>query len=588
MKQLLPHHQLGAWQLVIAGVGVGLVAFAGFSLFGDRHNTKPVQVLSSNTHKKTTSDNLLEGQWGYLPGTVWKKGTLQVLPTGAAIVNQDGSGGQPNPGVNVYGTRLQVGKQFSVRATLARPKAGTTATFQLYGQVPIIADEFRVERASLALALTDKTLVATVWDGTKQSPALTRSFTITPASTMVLGIVRDGNTIDLTLNDAPVGSLTNGNIFASNQVWFGASAAGNDWRLTKLTASSSDAKSLKVIDTTQNKITPTDLQALQLLVAAKRPGFSIGAAMALGPLTADDAYARIALGGGFGQMTTENALKWQFVHPAPNIYSFQEGDAMVALAKRYGLAVHGHTLVFGEANPRWVQDLPVASDADKQHVQQVMTDHINTVVGHYKGKVATWDVVNEPLADYDNFDGDAGKTLREHKWYQAMGESYIAMAFNTAHAADPNAQLFMNEYGLEADGERWDTMLALVTKLKAQGVPIDGVGFQAHVYEAADKIDPVTLKSHIQQLAAIGVKSRISEMDVYSDDGVAVQNQQYAAVLQACLSEPTCVSFTTWGITDRYDYFKDDDGSIQQGQDFLWDKNLQPTPAVAAMQQVLR
>jgi endo-1,4-beta-xylanase len=315
---------------------------------------------------------------------------------------------------------------------------------------------------------------------------------------------------------------------------------------------------------------------------------TMGAAMALGSAVSDPAYATVAFGGTFGSMTTENALKWQFVHPQENTYTFQEGDALVVLAKRHNMKIHGHALVFGEANPRWVQDLPVATEADKDKVKQVMLDHIKTVVGHYKDKMSTWDVVNEPLADNDNFDTDNGYTLRRHKWYQAMGQDYIAQAFQAAHAADPKAKLFINEYGMEEDGERWDTMYALVSQLKSQGVPIDGVGFQSHVYESGDRISAVVLRKHMQQLAKIGLLSRVSENDVYSDDGQTVQAQQYADVFSACLHEPSCISYTTWGVSDRYDTFRDDDGSIQYGQDFLWSDTMTPTPAVTKLQALLK
>ena len=142
------------------------------------------------------------------------------------------------------------------------------------------------------------------------------------------------------------------------------------------------------------------------------------------------------------------------MHPLPGVYDFHEGDALVALAQQHGLKVHGHTLVFGEANPRWVRDLPAAQ------LEQTMTDHIAHVVGHYKGKVSSWDVVNEP------FDDTEWDQLRPHLWERAMGESYIQKAFAAAHAADPNALLFMNDYGLEVDGDRWNALLALVNKLK--------------------------------------------------------------------------------------------------------------------------
>jgi endo-1,4-beta-xylanase len=298
--------------------------------------------------------------------------------------------------------------------------------------------------------------------------------------------------------------------------------------------------------------------------------------MAIGPAVSDPSYAQVAFGGQFGALTPENAMKWQFTEPVRGLYTFQEGDALVALAQRNNMKVQGHTLVYGEANPAWLRQLP----ADQ--VERAMVDHIRIVVGHYKGKIATWDVVNEP------FDDDEWDALRPTLFYKAMGESYISKAFNAAHDADPDALLFMNEYGLEEDGDRWDNFLALVTKLKQQGVPIDGVGFQAHVYAASDTINPDVLRKHIQQLASIGVKARVSEMDVYSDDGTAVQVQQYRDILNACLAEPNCVSWTTWGVTDKYDYFRDDDGSIQTGEDFLWNNKLQPNEPVKALQDLLR
>jgi endo-1,4-beta-xylanase len=358
---------------------------------------------------------------------------------------------------------------------------------------------------------------------------------------------------------------------------------GDSWVLGDLSAAATQGTSAS---NTQNVAayakTP---QGLQTLATSKRPGFLVGAAMALGPAVADSQYAALAFGGNFGQLTTENALKWQFSEPQPGVFDFSEADALVALAAKNRLAVHGHTLVFGEANPKWVQDLPVSTAADKQHVKQVMIDHITQTVSHFKGKISSWDVVNEPLADLDA--PAAADGLRQHIWYKAMGASYIATAFTAAHQADPNAKLYLNDFGLEENGDRWNTLLALVTQLKSQGVPINGVGFEAHIYAAGDEIDPAVLRSHIQALAGLGLTVRISEMDVYSDNGTAAQATQYANVFNACFSEPNCVSWSTWGITDRYDMFQDDNNRLQYGQDLLWDAQLHPTPAYNKIQQSL-
>lgn len=525
--------------------------------------------------------------WVNLPGSTAETGGVRISPTPFTIVEQDGTGGQPNPPVNLYGAHLKIGGDFKISSKLK--EVTSKATLSLYGQVPIIYDEFRYERSTLQLTFDGNQLKTQVWENNKAGEV--KAFAIDDATqTKDLQITRQDGLITFTINGTRVGDIPEGKLFKSGEVWFGATAESSPWLLASLRAERLNSADLQVIDTSSIMVRPSQLkgeQGLQQLTAARRSDFTIGAAVALAPLVSDPDYSRTALGGNFGSFTTENALKWQFVHPTEATYEFREADAIFDVAQHHGIKIHGHTLVFGEANPKWVNDLPVSTPEGKQKIEKVMLDHIATVAGRYKGKAATWDVINEPIADYDEFEAGEGP-LRNHIWYRAMGEAYIAKAFQAARAADPNAKLFMNEFGLEDDGDRWDEFFALVKRLKEQGVPIDGVGFQAHVYERADKISASTLRSHIQALAKIGVQSRISEMDVYIEDGQSVQAQQFSAVLQACLQEPSCISFTTWGVSDRYDMFRDDDGSLQFGEDFLWDTNMRPTPAVEAMRRILQ
>ncbi len=511
--------------------------------------------------------------WNYLPGTAVKEEGLLVSPSIFSIVQQDGSGGQPNPPINIYGQHLQVDGDFRITAQLAVAPA-VQASLRLYGEVPIIADEFRIEPKSLRLTLYNDQLIAERWDGQTVQPVVSQTFKVTPQETNTLDITRQDGQFVIQLNGQIVGTLPEQNLLAEGSVWFGLESQGGDWLLRQLDVAALPGGTATWADTTDLPLVSRDPNGLQGLADRKRAGFLMGAAAALSPTVSDDSYRQV-LFGNFGIITTENALKWQFIHPSPGGYDFHEADALIDLAAKNGVQIHAHTLVFGEANPLWVRNLPASQR------EAAMLEHIKTVAGHYKGKVTSWDVVNEPFDD-DNWD-----ELRPNIWYAAMGESYIAKALNAAREADPTAKLFINDYGLEEDSERWDAMLALVTKLKRQGVPIDGVGFQAHVYERADKINPTTLQRHIRQLATIGLKARISEMDVYSEDGTAVQASQYSQVVKACLAEPNCIAFTTWGVSDRYDWFKDDDGSVQQGQDFLWDTSMQPTPAVTALLQIL-
>ncbi len=528
-------------------------------------------------HSSTFADgDLLHGQWSYMPGITKINGQFVVKPEGFAIVQQDGSGGQANPPINEYGVHLVNATDFAINAHMTDIHG--SATLQLYGQLPIIADEFRVERKSVQVTVADGQLSVKLWNGRAQTAAVTQTAALTgDMSDVTLLIAHQNKSITFATAGATV-TISDNNIFRDGNVWFGLDAAGGPWTLAGLNATSLTAKALRTTDTSTLIASSSDAatQGLQQVAQLKRPDFIVGAAMALGPAVADPAYAQTAFGGNFGAITPENAMKWQFIEPQNGIYDFKEADALVNLAQRHNMKVQAHTLVFGEANPAWVQQLLPSQ------LEATMIDHIKTVAGHYKGKIFSWDVVNEPFSD-DNWD-----QLRTNIWEKAMGESYISKAFIAAHDADPNALLFMNEYGLEEDGSRWDNFLALVTKLKQQGVPIDGVGFQSHVYSASDKIDPAVLQKHMQQLAAIGVKSRVSEMDVYDDDGTGVQTQQYTAIFNACLSEPSCISWTSWGVSDRYDYFIDDDGSIQQGHDFLWDENMKPTPALAALLQQLQ
>lgn len=534
--------------------------------------------------------NLLENGWDYMPGTTLKPDGLHVTYLGRAIVQQDGSPGQTNPPVNLYGTHLNAKKDFALSATI-KDLTGE-ASFRLYAEAPVVQDEFRVEPKSIDFHFNGPDLTINYWSGYKnqnlyrQTPAKTDKFTITSQPNHTINLKRTGNQLSIIVNGKQLTTVPY-DAFFNQDIWIGLSAEhqNDSWTLTSLNTDSDSPNSIERINTQNTAVKPSAANtAFQVIAKSQRPDFLIGAATNITPSVSDSEYRNLAYGGNFGAITTENVLKWQFIHPQPNTYDFKEADALVDIARKNKLVVQGHTLVFGEANPKWVQDLPTATPANKEKVKQVMLDHITQTVTHFKGKITSWDVVNEPLADDDS----TTVNLRSHTWFKAMGEDYIATAFNAARQADPKAKLYINDYGLEEDGDRWDAMLALVTKLKSQNIPIDGVGFQAHVYGAGDEINPKVLQAHIRKLAAIGVSSHISEMDVYDDKGTIAQAKQYADVLNTCIDEPTCTSWTTWGVTDRYNLFESDTKTLEYGHDFLWNRQSNPTPAVHEIQKVLQ
>jgi GH35 family endo-1,4-beta-xylanase len=171
----------------------------------------------------------------------------------------------------------------------------------------------------------------------------------------------------------------------------------------------------------------------------------------------------------FNQLTPENEMKWGYLQPERGQFTFDKADQLVEFAQNNNMTVRGHALVWHIQNPDWLEN----GDFSKQEMLKIMEEHITTVVSHYKGKVKYWDVVNEALDDNGGF--------RPTLWYQALGEDYIAKAFEFAHKADPDAILVYNDYSTEGKSPKANAAYRLVKKLKEQGVPIHGIGTQAHL-----------------------------------------------------------------------------------------------------------
>ncbi len=207
----------------------------------------------------------------------------------------------------------------------------------------------------------------------------------------------------------------------------------------------------------------------------------------------------------FGHVTPENCMKPAALRRTEQAWDFEQADRFVAFANAKDLKVVGHCLVWAkdDRTPAWFyQD--GAAPATKEVLLARMKTHIETVVGRYKGRIATWDVVNEALDD--------GKPeLRDSGWLRIAGEEFIARAFEYAHAADPAAQLIYNDYNNELDGKR-EKMLALLARLKARNVPLHAVGLQGH-YEI-DRVPYEQLEKTLVALRAIGMKAVVSELDI--------------------------------------------------------------------------
>jgi endo-1,4-beta-xylanase len=566
--------------LILLGAGITMAQFENKEQPTVTYTTQPIEK----------NVELLQGNWQYMPGVKKSDKGLLVQHLDYVIVEQNGKVAQKNPPVNTAGTHIEeIQGDFSITAAIDLLES-TSATIHLYGNVPIIADEFRIERESISISATKNALIIKVWNGKIQDPIEVREFRFAGSSTPEVTMLSSAKKLEFQVDGKTVGEIANPGLFASGKIWFGLDAQHKEWQLVSLLAEKMNNGNFVVADGSSVGIDNSLDTTLKATVQRKREDFIVGGAMALGPLTTDPKYAQTAL-GEFNSMTPENDMKMINLQPKKGVYTFEKADALVHIAKENSLRVHGHTLVYGESNPTWVTSLPTETIEEKQEVENVMNDHVQTVVSHFGKDILSWDVVNEPLADYDAFEKE--NPFREHTWYRAMGESYIISAIETAHRANPDALLFINEYGLEEDGERWNAMLQLLARLKPEleerDIPVEkiGIGFQSHIYEREDRIDAEILRKHIQQLEQLGFKAQISELDVYSDDGDRVQAEQYTDVLRACIEESTCVAWKVWIITDRYNYWKNENGQILNGKDGLYDVDVLPRPARASIQRYL-
>ncbi|MEU6765518.1 endo-1,4-beta-xylanase [Streptomyces sp. NPDC046853] len=528
--------------------------------------------------------DLLNGRdWAHFAGAKPTDAGIRITALDRRITRQDGTGGQPNPPVNLRGPHLVFRGDVRIEAALRRTD-DTDAYLHLYGQTPVVYDEWRYERRGVRIGVVGGRLRIDRWDGDSDKPAMTRTFGSGPGPGVRLAVEVRANRLVLEADGRVVGSVPAHDVFGSGRIWFGADAGagGKGWTLSDLNARSLGGGRMSVVDAPDLRV-PRSSDAMRDLAAHLPRPIRMGTALAAGPLLTDSAYRRTA-GEEFSMLTPENDFKPQFVQPRRGVFAFAEGDTLADFAEANRMKVHAHTLVWFEALPAWMR-------AKMTHGQRrrVMVEHIRAVAGHFRGKVAEWDVVNEPMSDEDEDYAGGNRGVRPQLWFEAMGEQYIDIAFRAAREADPHAVLYLNEYGVEEDGPRWDALYALLVRLKERGVPIDGVGFQDHEYAVGDRTDPEVFRRKVRALAGLGLKARVSEADVLVDeDEEDIQASQLAGKLAVCAEEPNCTSFATWGFTDKY-------GSTaglghyppSPGNALPWDAAYEAKPAYWALRDVL-
>lgn len=294
------------------------------------------------------------------------------------------------------------------------------------------------------------------------------------------------------------------------------------------------------------------LAAQSLRSAASRSGRFYGAAFATYQL-ADRDFARV-LPREAAMLVPEYELKRFLTEPKPGAFDFSAADQLEAFARSHGQRLRGHPLVWHAANPPWLEEA-VLNSGD----EHLLTGYVEKAARYFRGRLHSWDVVNEALAPED---GRAGG-FRNSFWFKRFGASYIDLAFHAARAADPDAMLVYNDFGCEGGSRENDVFractLRLLEGLRARNVPIDAYGLQGHCDAYGPSLDPMKLSSFLAEVQAIGLKVIVTEHDVDDSrgpDDVGARDRAVADAsrrfLEIVLDNKAVTGVLTWGLTDRY------------------------------------
>lgn len=318
--------------------------------------------------------------------------------------------------------------------------------------------------------------------------------------------------------------------------------------------------------------------------AGAASGIFVGCCAHAKTLQNDKAYADLVK-QQVNMLVAETEMKFGPLRPTPTTFFFDDADYLVHFAEKNGMKMRGHNFVWHRQIPTWFQ-----SYVTPQNAEQVLVNHIETVGGRYKGKIHSWDVVNEAIQVSDKLPGG----MRNSPWQQML-PGYIDIAFRTARRVDPNAILTYNDYGIEGEDAgstaKRAAVLALVRGMQQRGVPIDAVGIQSHISAGPNHTYGPALQQFMADVQALGLKLMLTEMDVNDRDlptdiptRDAAVADVYASYLKTTLANPAVIALLTWGITDKYTWLNHEDAR-KDGQPercLPFDADLKPKPAFAS------
>lgn len=339
------------------------------------------------------------------------------------------------------------------------------------------------------------------------------------------------------------------------------------------------------------------------LKQAYKNNFLIGAALNAGQINEKDAVADAVIKSQFSTITPENIMKCEIIHPQWDKYDFTLADKIVAYGQKNNIPVVGHTLIWHSQLSPFVKNIQ-----SKDSLQTFFTSHITTIAARYDGKIKGWDVVNEALEE----DG----SLRKSVFLNKLGDNYIVEAFRLAQKAAPNTELYYNDYNIEQPKKRAGAV-ALIKKIQAAGVRIDGVGIQGHW--RSYKVPMKDIEDAINEFAALGIKVMFTELDLgvlpnpwdgdaadvnmkaeynakmnpyaagLPDSVAAQQAKSYSDLFKLFLKHTNKISrVTLWGVNDGQSWLNGWPIPGRTNYPLLFDRNFKPKPAFTAVMEAVK
>ncbi|MBS1877832.1 MAG: endo-1,4-beta-xylanase [Acidobacteria bacterium] len=510
-------------------------------------------------------DLVQAGSWGCVSGVSVSDGAIVVAgTTGYTTV------------LNTAGPILKVSGDFSIMARVSA--VGSTGVFlSLVGSLNKGLWWQGLQRLDVGYA--GATVQTNYWTGSSSNSTSRTLGRLPSADPLTLEVARSGSQIQVFINGSQLSAFNDPGLFAAGSVYLGFNVApGATLRVSALSAAvpTSGAGGASVFVPWRQTVARS---GTGLRDVADQAGFSVGAA--LDPILLGNSSLSAVLGREFNMLVAGSVMGMPELEPAPGQYSYCGSDELVAFAATNGMKVRGHTLVWHQDVPAWLSSGGYSASL----AQNYLKDFIYTVVGHFKGQVHVWDVVNEAIS----YSAPYGP--QPSYWLTQFGglNAYIDASFRWARDADPTAKLYYNDTGGEGLGGKSDVIYALVSGMISRGVPIDGVGLEMHVaWDNAPKVSDVA--ANMARYARLGLEVQITEMDVRVPDSptaaqLKAQSDIYGNMLAVCMAAPNCTAFLTWGVGDADSWIPASFPGY--GSALLFDYQYQPKAVYSAVASAL-